>query len=126
VQVDEATGAVELAFGHELEFADDDDALLLEWRHEETLRQVAWFLHAHPRFTLLEIEQVGDDVKCEGFDCDRHAESVRMFLQTHGVAAARLHVQPGFRGFGTSTDDDHVFARGPTSRVELAVRTHPL
>ena len=116
VQIDEEEGAIELAFGHALEFAEDDR--LLEWRHEETLEQVAWFLRAHPRFTVVEIAQI--DVGCDGFDCDRHAEWVRLFLLTHGIESDRIDVRPRLGGLGHARDD--AFPHAPTSRVELSVR----
>jgi hypothetical protein len=120
VQIDEDNGKIELAFGHELEFYDDDDGFI-PWRHEETLEQVAWFLRAHPRFATIEIEQIGDaSSECEGFDCDRHADSIRMFLVSRGLSPERVQVGLGSSGFGL--DRDPAFPHRPIARVELAVR----
>jgi hypothetical protein len=143
VQVDEDTGTHVLAFGHELVWPSgtrlageprvgdvrrgrwplqtfEDDTTFISWRHDDVLEQIAWFLRAHPRFTRVEIEQRSDDARCDGLDCDRHAESVRFFLQANGVDARRLHVRRGFGGFGSVTHDP-AFARGPVWRVELRV-----
>ncbi len=122
VQVDEETGAIELAFGHELEFADDGEPVFLDWHHEEALRQLVWFLRAHPRFRIVEIEEVGERSGCRHFACEHPSTSVRMFLVAHGIAPDRIRVHPRVSSFVTLRDDDHVFAGRPTSRVELAVR----
>jgi hypothetical protein len=123
VQVDEETGALELGFGNELEFGDDD--MLLAWRQEELLLQVAWFLRAHPRFTRVEIEQRSETMECDGLDCDRHAQSVRFFLAAHGVEDSRLHVRHGLSGFGSDRSHDPAFAEAPRSHVVLRVARPP-
>jgi hypothetical protein len=112
-------GEIVLAFGHELEF--DDDESMLDWDHREALEQVVWLLRAHPRFTRIELTEVGDAGECEPFPCPRPSESVRMFLVGHGIDPERVHVHRR-REFGLAERDDAVFGRRPNVRVELTVR----